>query len=208
MALVYPLDILPTFPGWTTGFALRWRQEQSTQASGRVLVKDMGSPLWVMRALSKELSPNTLDQWRGKLTALENGLQLFRAYPMTRCYPQAYPRASWGAFDGTGTLNSIAADRKTITVSALTPGFQITVGDYLAFNGFLHQAMESVAATGGGVTTPFEVRPHLNVLVTPGGAVSFAQPSCNMAIVPGSLATDAGLNGRGVVSFEAMEARL
>ena len=46
MAITYPVNLLPVVPGWTTGFDLRLRQEQSVQASGRVLVKDMGSPLW------------------------------------------------------------------------------------------------------------------------------------------------------------------
>ena len=95
MSLTYPLDLLPGFPGWTPGFSLKWRQEQSTQASGRILVKDMGSPLWTLRAVSKVLSPNNLDLWRAKLTSLENGLQTFKAYPMSRCYPILYPHGSW-----------------------------------------------------------------------------------------------------------------
>ncbi len=86
MTIAYPVNLLPGFPGWTTGFSsLRWRQEQSTQASGRIVVKDMGSPLWTLRATTKPLSPNTLDQWRAKLTSLENGLQTFWGYPMSRC---------------------------------------------------------------------------------------------------------------------------
>ena len=40
MAITYPINLLPGFPGWTTGFSLRWRQEQSTQASGRILVME------------------------------------------------------------------------------------------------------------------------------------------------------------------------
>ena len=95
MTINYPLDLLNGFPGWTTGFSLKWRQEQSTQASGRILVKDMGSPLWTLRAVSKVLSPNNLDLWRAKLTSLENGLQTFKAYPMSRCYPILYPNGSW-----------------------------------------------------------------------------------------------------------------
>jgi hypothetical protein len=211
MTLTPPLDLLPIFPGWTTGFSLHWRQEQSTQASGRVLVKDMGTPLWTLRAQSKPLSPNNLDRWRARLTGLENGLVLFKAYPMSRCFPQAYPNGSWptgGAFTGSGVLATVAGDRKTITVSGLPAGFDITVGDYLSVSGFLHQVMEGVTASGGGVTPAFEVRPHLNVTVSPGGAVSFKQPSCNMALTPGSLQSDAQLNGWGALSFEAMEARL
>jgi hypothetical protein len=214
MAVTYPLDILPAFPGWTIGFDLHWRQEQSTQASGRVLVKDMGAPLWTLRATTKPLSPNTLDLWRAKLTALENGLQQFWAYPMSRCFPQAYPNGSWptgSAFAGAGALASIASDRKTITLSGLPAGFKLTAGDYIAIGTpqrDLHQVMEAATAGVGGITAPFEVRPHIWPDVSPGGVVSVKQPACKMAIVPGSLASDAALNGWGTVSFSAMEARL
>ena len=215
MALTEPFNLLPSFPGWTTGFDLRFRQEQSTQASGRVLVKDMGSPLWQLRAASRVLKPNALDQWRAKLNALENGLMTFWGYSMSRCYPQAYPNGSWptgGSFTGlTANLASINANRKAITVSALPAGFGLSVGDYISITvgsrKDLHQVMEAVTAASG-TTTEFEVRPHLWPDVTVTKAVAVKQPACLMAIVPGSIASDAQLNGWGSVSFSAMEARL
>ena len=210
MAITYPVNLLPGFPGWTTGFSLHWRQEQSTQASGLVLVKDMGSPLWTLRATTRSLSPNELDTWRAKLTTLENGLKTFWGYPMSRCFPIAYPNGSWptgGAFSGTATLASINANRKAISLSGLPAGFQLRVGDYVSIAGDLHQVMEAATAASG--TTPqFEVRPHIWPAVVAGGAVSVKQPACLMAIVPGSLSSDAQVAGWGSVSFSAMEARL
>ena len=211
MSIIYPINLLPSFPGWTSGFSLRWRQEQSTLASGRVLVKDMGAPLWSLRAASKVLSPNNLDAWRARLTSLENGLQTFWGYPTSRCYPIAYPNGSWpaGAFDGTNaTLATINANRKAITLSALPAAFKLSVGDYLSISGDVHQVMEAVTASAGGVTPEFEIRPHLWPAVTVPKAVSLKQPACQMAIVPGSVASDAQLNGWGALSFSAMEARL
>ena len=211
MSISYPINLLPGFPGWTTGFSLRWRQEQSTQASGRVLVKDMGSPLWTLRATTKTLSPNTLDLWRAKLTALENGLQTFWGYPMSRCYPQAYPNGSWptgGSFPGTtAQLASIDTNRKLISVSHLPAGFQLSVGDYLSIAGDLHQVMEAATATAG-TTGFFEVRPHIWPGRAIGAAVSVKQPACLMAVVPDTVSADASLNGWGTLSFQAMEARL
>ena len=212
MTIVYPLDLLPGFPGWTTGFDLRWRQEQSTQASGRILVKDLGAPLWTLRAASKVLSPNNLDHWRARLTALENGLQTFLGYPMSRCFPQAYPNGTWptgGAFDGSAVLAAINANRKAIALSGLPAGFKLTLGDYVSIAGDLHQVMEAATADGFGATPQFEVRPHIWPGVTapkPGATVK--QPGCQMAIVPGSVTSDAQLNGWGTVSFQAIEARL
>jgi hypothetical protein len=211
MSITYPINLLPSFPGWTSGFSLRWRQEQSTLASGRVLVKDMGSPLWSLRAASKVLSPNNLDAWRARLTSLENGLQTFWGYPTSRCYPIAYPNGSWptSAFDGTNaTLATINANRKAITLSALPAGFKLSIGDYLSIAGDVHQVMEAATANGSGVTPEFEIRPHLWPAVTVPKTVSLKQPACQMAIVPGSVASDAQLNGWGALSFSAMEARL
>jgi hypothetical protein len=211
VSITYPINLLPTFPGWTIGFSLRYRQEQSTQASGRVIVKDMGAPLWTLRAMSKMLSPNQLDQWRAELNKLENGLQTFKAYPMSRCYPQAYPRGSWptgGAFGGTGILAGINTNRKAISVQGLPAGFVLTVGDYLSIDGDLHQVMEASTANGSGVTPQFEIRPHLWPAANVSDPVLVKQPGCNMAVVPGSVASEAQLNGWGSISFSAMEARL
>lgn len=212
MAITYPINLLPGFPGWTTGFSLHWRQEQSTLASGRILVKDMGSPLWTLRAASKVLSPNNLDAWRAKLTALENGLQQFWGYPMTRCYPIAYPNGSWptgATFNGSCVLSAINANRKAIALQALPAGFVLSVGDYVSIAGDLHQVMEAATANGSGVTPQFEVRPHIWPAVTaPTPGVLVKQPACKMAVVPGSVSSDAQLNGWGALSFQAIEARL
>ena len=217
MALTPPFTLLPGFPGWTTGFSLRWRQEQSTQASGRIIVKDMGSPLWTLRAISKQLSPNNLDAWRAKLTALENGEQQFWGFPMSRCFPQAYPNGSWptgSAFGGIANLASINANRKAITLSALPAGFKLSVGDYISIavsgspaRSDLHQVMEAATAASG-TTGEFEVRPHIWPDVVTGKAVHVKQPACLMAIQPDSLSTEAQLNGWGSVTFSAIEARL
>jgi hypothetical protein len=210
MTITYPMNLLPGFPGWTTGFSLHWRQEQSTQASGRILVKDMGAPLWTLRATTRGLSPNELDTWRARLTALENGLQTFWGYSMSRCYPIAYPNGSWptgGAFAGSCVLASIATNRKQISLSGLPAGFQLTVGDYISIAGDVHQVMEPATAASG-TTGVFEVRPHIWPGRTVGAAVSVKQPACQMVIMPGSLSSDAQVGGWGSVSFSAIEARL
>ena len=212
MAITYPLNFLFEFPGWTTGFSLAWRQEQSTQASGRVLVKDMGSPLWTLRATTKVLSPNNLDAWRARLTSLENGLQTFYGYSLSRVYPMLYPRGAWPtgtAFNGICVLSAINANRKAIALQALPAGFVLSVGDYLSIGNDLHQVMEAATADGTGLTPQFEVRPHIwPDISAPNPNVYVASPACVMAIVPGSVSSDTDLTGRGSVTFQAMEARL
>jgi hypothetical protein len=68
--------------------------------------------------------------------------------------------------------------------------------------------MEPATANGSGVTGEFEVRPHLWPAAAAADPVSVKQPACLMAIVPGSLSSDAQSSGWGSVSFSAMEARL
>jgi hypothetical protein len=211
MALSSPFDLLSDFPGWVTGFSLHWRQEQSTLASGRVIVKDFGSPLWQLTAQSKRLSVNELDYWRARLNGMENGIATFYGYSLSRTYPIAYPRGSWPtgvSFSGTtAALASVNANRKAVTISGLPAGYVVSVGDYVQIGTTdLHQAMEAVTADGSGLTPEFEVRPHIWTGVS-SGDVSVKKPHCIMAIVPGSITSDSSLDGFGSVSFQAIEAR-
>lgn len=212
MALTEPFDILDDWPGWTPEFTPLWRQEQSRQVNGRTVVKDMGSPLWRMSAVSRVLSANLLDHWRARLDALENGLKTFRGYKLSRCFPIAYPRGTWpggGSFTGhSATLHAIQ-DNKAIQVAGLPACFELRIGDMVRIGAHnLHEVMEPALAAGTGITGGFEVRPHLWPGTTTGAAVSVRRPFCLMALVPGSISAAADpATGRGPISFEAIEAR-
>lgn len=219
MSIGYPLDILPGFPGWTTDFDLMWRQEQSRQANGRTIVKDLGSPLWRGGYVTRSLKPNLLDEWRAKLDALENGMQTFKGYPLSRCYPIAYPSGAWptgDSFNGlTATIYAVGVDNKSLRVDLLPAGFELRVGDMIQITRAsdpvrydLHRVMEAATADGSGITPSFEVRPHLWPGVAENDLVAVKRPWCPMAIVPGSIASPADPStGRGSISFQAVEAR-
>lgn len=67
--------------------------------------------------------------------------------------------------------------------------------------------MENAATTGVGVSSEFEVRPHFNVNnISIDDDVRIYQPRCIMTLVPGSVSFGSALNGRGSVSFRAIEA--
>ena len=204
---------------WTTSFELLWRQEQSRTAGGVTLLKDFGTPLWNGSWQSRTLSPNELDEWRARLDALENGLKTFKGYPLSRCYPIAYPRGSWPmgeAFDGqSATVYAVGAGNRSLRLDLLPAGFQLRVGDMLQVrHGVspvrydLYRVQEAALAAGNGITPEFEVRPHLWPGVAVDNLVSVYQPWCLMAIVPGSISSQADpQTGRGSVSFQAIEAR-
>ncbi|QMV00170.1 hypothetical protein GHV40_01110 [Devosia sp. D6-9] len=204
MALNEPLDLLTDFPGWSTEFSLLWRQEQSRHASGRTRVKDFGSPIWQATFVSKVMKPNTLDMWRAKLTAAENGLLTFTAYPTSRCRPILHPGA---AALPTGLLDTMNANNKAIRVSGLV-GVSLSVGDFIKIGTNLYQVMEPAVADEDGLTPLFEVRPHLWPGQAVGDVVVIVKPSCTMTVVPGSVSATADpRTGRGSISWQGIEAR-
>lgn len=209
------------FPGWTTRFELMYRQETSRHASGRTRVKDFGTPIWRASYLSKVLRPNQVDEWRARLAALENGLLTFQAWPTSRCWPINYPNglvptpSDWVLSGGTWGPGGLwltglpwFTDLPEPTVATISDGnkvtlsdaINLTVGDYLQIEDRLHQ----IVATDAGEYT---LAPYLSVGALVGDTVVLERPSVTMAIVPGSVNTATGLNGRAAISFEAVEAR-
>ncbi|KFL24996.1 hypothetical protein JP74_21770 [Devosia sp. 17-2-E-8] len=217
MALTEPIDLLSDFPGWATDFSLLWRQEQSRQANGRTRVKDFGSPLWQASYSSRTLSPNELDHWRARLDVLENGLLTFSGYSLSRCFPIAYPNGSWPTgedFDGvSAVIHTLGANNKSLRVTSLPQGYRFSIGDMLQVTTatgrkYLFRADETAMADSFGLTTTFEVRPHFPVGVSIGDTVSVKRPGVPMVLMPGSISSSADpRNGRGSISFDAIEAR-
>ncbi|NVP54455.1 hypothetical protein [Mycoplana rhizolycopersici] len=213
MPISLPFDLLADFPGWATEFQLLRREEQSRAAGGVTVVKDLGAPLWQAAYATTTLSPNDLDYWRARLDVLDGGQQQFLAYPLSRCFPIAYPNGSWptgSAFSGhTATLSARWASNKELTVSDLPAGYVVSRGDFLRIGSRnLHRVVNRVVASGAGVAGGVEVRPHFWPETAVGDAVSVHKPFCLMTIVPGSISTPADLvTGRGAISFRAIEAR-
>lgn len=205
MALTEPLDLLSTFEGWAPEFDLMARQEQSRHASGRTRTKDFGSPLWVASFISRLLTRDELDHWRAKLKAASIDQMEFKAWPLTRVWPILHPDGVAGDISA-AAIDTIGINDKSIRISGL-PGVSLSVGDYVELNGNLHQVMEG-ATTSAGLTTLFEIRPHLWPGTATGQPVIIERPSCLMTIRPGSVSTASNTtNGFGTVSFEAIESR-
>jgi len=187
------------FPGWTTRFELMWRQEQSRHASGRTRVKDFGTPIWAASYQSSELNPNQVDVWRGKLDALENGIVPFRTWSKSRCWPILHPKGV-GAVNG--EIASIGGDNKSISITWDGGTTVLSVGDMVELNETrLHRV---VALLGGGM---IGIQPYLSAGALVGQDVNIHKPGVLMTIMPGSINTQTGLNGRGTITFQAIEAR-
>lgn len=208
MPVSYPFDFLDGFPGWSPRFEIYRRQETSRSASGRTTVKDIGDPLWLATYQSVELSINDLDRWRARLDALEEGMQTFNGRPLSRCYPIAYPNGTGVPTSGVA-VSFVATDNKRCTISGLPAGYVFKTGDMIRIpDSGLYRLVEDRTATGDGVAALVEVRPHFWPGIAAGSGVELIRPWCPMAIVPGSISTEAApATGRGTISFQAMEAR-
>lgn len=205
MAITFPLNLIDDLQdiGWSVEFNLLYRQEQSRHANGRTRVKDFGTPIWQASYISKNLSPNTLDFWKARLNLLENGLNTFIAYPTSRCWPIKHPNGS--GITTSGLVNSKNVNNKALSLKSVS-GLNLSVGDFISIENILYQVGENAVAVSG--TTPeFEVRPHLSVATSVNDVVLLNKPSCLMTLMPGSVSVGSGLNGRGSISFQAIESR-
>lgn len=215
MSITYPIDLLSDFPGWAT-LTLDHGDELSGQAGGQVRVKNVRAPLWRMKAETNRLKPSAFRQWKARMESLENGGKTFLGYDMSACYPILYPNGSWptgGSFLGTTAAIHTVSSTRSIRVKQLPAGYVVSVGDFIAVNDGtspagsygLHMAVETATADGSGITPEFEIRPPLRQWTEADHPVSVKRPSCLMMLVPGSLSTPVGLDGRGTVSFEALQ---
>lgn len=123
MAVTFPYDLLAGFPGWQEGpMKIMRRQERSRSASGKTYVKDVGDPLWTITYMTKPLKPNALDKWRARLDILDEGLNTFKAYNLSRCYPIAHPKGSWPG----GVVGGVSRSGSFITGAYRANGLVIT----------------------------------------------------------------------------------
>lgn len=233
MTITYPIDILSEFPGWTTSFDILPRMEYSRTAARRTIVKELGPGLWRLSAQSRVMRPNELEYWRARLLTLEHGLQTFIGFNKSRCYPIADPggtKLTTGLAGLSLYLNfltdesfiksatvpqgimAVGVDNKTLRIGGFPPGYVLSAGDYISYvvasgERFLRQVVAGGTADSVGVTPFIEVRPHLAYGTLAGQAVTVLKPWVPMMLVPGTVSTVSELNGRGRVSFEAMEAK-
>ena len=197
MAISFPLslanlaDLLPVERAdWN-----EFRQEATSPlGSGEFLTIDLAPPLWQADVASVPMPHATAEQMRARLASLNGSGQCFYLCNPVAKYPQADPT---GAILGSSSvvINTIASNRKALSLSGLPAAYAITIGDYLAITydtsrRALIQAAESVAAGGSGATAEFEVRPFLRPGITTTLAVTLAKPAAKVKIVPNTLSIE------------------
>jgi hypothetical protein len=202
MAVTFPrTDIFAPYYFSAQSFRLVSRQETSTQASGVVRGKDLGSALWVGDWTTIVLTNADAVAFEAKLNSLDGATNAFAAGDVRNPYPRLYAD---GVFTDSGTLASVNTNNKAITLAGLASGFTVSAGDYLSFAYGGSQALHQVVETGL-VSAEFEVRPHLRPGFTIGSAVTLKMPTANFTMLPGSIQTQSQGPVDSVVSFKAIQ---
>lgn len=192
-------------------FAPIERQELSRSADGVTRGKDFGESLWRLSFTTKPMRSSDALAYETKLRSLRGVTGRFFAGDPRRCNPRVYPA---GNFTDSALIYDVGDDNKSLRVSDLAPGFVISEGDYLAFeygsgpSYALHQALETVAADGGGITPFFEVYPHIRpgLSESPPASVTLHLPTALFMLEPGSVSRRRVAGPLFSVSFSAIQA--
>jgi len=193
MTISFPRD-LPEFSGRLlfsqADFDPFYQQTMSPSRGGQVQVANLGPDLWSMSFATDPISYQTGLEYMAWIQSLRGGARLFKAWHPLRRYPYAYPngfaaltRAGGGAFDGTCTLNAIATERDTITLTTLPASFQFNIGDMVSFpmlsgaTRALVRVLEAATANGSGVAT-LAIEPTIPLAATTGVTATLVKPWC------------------------------
>lgn len=156
-----------------------------------------GTPYWVASYAAARLTTVEAAAFDALRMELEDGAYLL-AYDAHRPRPIAYQgsaplsgtKAGGGAFNGDATLQSITNSR-TIVISGLPNGFQLSRGDYVEIRKSanvrsLHRIMAAATANSSGIVTlaiRFGLDPGVFTLPC---TAHFEKASCVMELDPGS----------------------
>ncbi|TDT94552.1 hypothetical protein DFO45_2302 [Azorhizobium sp. AG788] len=150
-------------------------QVTSRARGGLVQGAETGRTLWSVQGQTPELNEDEFEEMQAFFDSLRGVLNTFMLYDPARIRPRAYPGSGWagvtramgGAFDGTAFLSLASA--YSLSLTGLPLGYRIMAGDMLSWawgsSRTLHRAVETVTASGGGVTV--QVEPD----IPPGSAV-------------------------------------
>lgn len=209
MTITFPrTDIITSVKYSPDGYAFQpvSRQELSGQANGVVRGKDFGSALWQATYTTVEMLNRDAIAFEAALNSLDGIVNAFEAGDLRNRYPRNYQN---GVFADTGILASVGANNKSLSVSDLPASFVISVGDYLQFDygtsRALHQVMETVTASGAGLSPVFEVRPFIRAGFVLTNAVKFKNPNGIFILQPNSISPATKSAVTSTVSFKAIQ---
>lgn len=195
MAISFPLSIAAfadTLPISSVRWWLNAQQEFSGLGSGEFLGAELGPSYYMGEITIAKIDSREAIAIEADIASLDGSMNTFYLYDPRAQYPRLDPKGELlGA--STPSIQALFANNKSMTIAGLPVGYQLSKGDYLAFNygsnpvrRAFHQIVEPATAGAGGVTPAFEIRPHFRPGAAIGLAVTLVKPAAKVAIVPKS----------------------
>ena len=205
MSITFPrTDIITSVRYSDQEFQLVSRQETSTQASGVVRGKDLGSALWQVTYTTVPMLFGDALAFEAALNSLDGVVNIFEAGDLRARSPRSNI-----AFSDTSTLYTVNANNKALSLQNLTAGMVLSPGDYLQFDygtsRALHQVVEGATSNISGYTPEFEVRPHIRPGYVIGNAVKLINPNGQFTLIPNSVSSKLSTKNTSVISFKAIQ---
>ena len=197
MALTFPLslpNLADLLPLESASWNLAQQQELSGLGSGEGIAHDLGPPLWEAEVSTGLMEHDDAYAALARLNSLAGSVNTFYLHNPAKPGPRMDVNGiTLGA--ATPTISAISTDRRSLAITGLPDNYVLSVGDFLAIDygtgrRALLQAVEAKTASSGGVTTQFEVTPHLRSGITTTLAVTLIKPAAKVKLVPNSLRLD------------------
>jgi hypothetical protein len=174
-------------------FMPQWRQEFSRQAGGTPRVADLGPEIWTAKIGVSIMDNDTAESAAALINQMRGSLDTFYVWNPRRQYPRLDP-AGTILGSNTVTIYALGGDNKSLRLTGLPVGYQISRGDFLSWDQgsspnvkrCLHQFMADATADGSGIIASTEVAPHIRAGASTGLTVSLKRPAAEMMIMPGS----------------------
>lgn len=202
MTLTFPLTTavfqdkmsIETVRWWLESF-----QEMSITGGGESLVADLAPRMWKGDVNMSIMTHEKAASVQALIESLDGSLQTFDMFDPRRAYPIDDPTGSiLGA--STPEIAALNVNNKQLNISGLPAAYKLKGGDmfsftYSATRRALHRIVLDVNASGAGLASNVEVRPHFRPGVAVGQAISFIKPYCRVRMIPGSFQPGTGIPG-------------
>ena len=189
----------------------QWRQEFIRQAGGTPRVADLGPEVWTAKLGSSLM---TDEEAAAAEAYVERGRGSLGTHYIWNPKAPCPRRDPAGTILGANvvTIFALGDDNKSLRLAGLPVGYQITIGDYLAYDTgaapvhrCLHRFVSSVTADGAGRTALTEVVPHIRAGAATGIVVALKQPAAEMMILPGTYQTQSVRRGFSAIALTAVQ---
>lgn len=197
MALAFPLSLADFFGGLRVqecSFRLLGTAIQSRTRGGEVLTAEIGNRLWQARVALRPLVHREASAALARLELLEGTGASLMIMPWPMCGP-AYDRDGSRIAGYSPFISAILANRRELRINGLSPLYQISPGDFLAFSyggGSPRHAIHRVvvgrtANVNGNLAQAIEVVPHIRPGAAVNDPVTLFRPTMKAVIEPGSV---------------------